>query len=153
MQKVIGSFFTKQSTSKPIPNLRQLQAAVCVAAQRSVAQVTEQWPATHSSFQQKEGKLQTMHGGCGGLWMVLHGHSSSINDNGVWAQVQKDPQTGKKATGDKLLARQQAFRNQLINQLRAKWDREERELLQSIVPAIAAAEVNAITPCMVLDQC
>ena len=85
-----------------------------------------------------------MNGGCGGLWMQIHGHSpaygvAKFNDNGVW--LRKATRDGTKLTGDDLTTAQEQFRTRLVQQLQRKWVAEESELLSAVPDAIVAAEV------------
>ena len=79
----IDSFFAKEPKARSIPTLNQLTTAVEKAAACSLAIATERWPATHPSFKPNRGKAQSMNGGCGGLWMQIHGHSPAYGVSSV----------------------------------------------------------------------
>jgi hypothetical protein len=147
----IGSFFKKVTTTPSVATLSQLQSGLESAAARSIAIVTERWPVTHPAFKTNPGKAQSLHGGCGALWMTIHGHSAAygvpaFNVRGVWLRATSTD--GKKHTGKALETAKEAFRTRLILQLRRKWEQDERELLSSVPVVIAAAEVSACHICI-----
>ena len=83
------SFFTVEPKKKAVPTLAQLRAALEKASAHSLSVVSERWPASSSSFAPRKGQTQSMNGGCGGLWMELHGHTAAygvaaFNNKGVW---------------------------------------------------------------------
>ena len=123
-QKGVKSFFKPVKVLKATLTLKQLRPAVEQAAARSLAITIDRWPANHPSFLPKKGP-QSMHGGCGGLWMQLHGHSAAygvpaFNQKGVWRQATSKQKAGvwTKLTGAALDGAQEAFRTRLIAQLR-----------------------------------
>ena len=138
------SFFTVEPKKKAVPTLAQLRAALEKASAHSLSVVSERWPASSSSFAPRKDQTQSMNGGCGGLWMELHGHTAAygvaaFNNKGVWDRaISKD---GTKLKGKELLAAQERFRASLIRQLQQKWEEEERGLLDSVDASIINAEV------------
>ena len=88
------SFFTIEPKKKAISTLAQLRAALEKASAHSLSVVSERWSAISSSFalRIRKGQTQSMNGGCGGLWMELHGHTAAygvaaFNNKGVWDRV------------------------------------------------------------------
>jgi hypothetical protein len=145
----ITSHFAKKPKKKAIHSLHQLRSAVDTAAERALAIFSERWPARHPSFEPQPGQSQSMNGGCGALWMILHGHSASYGvpafNRTIWQRAVHNPKTGKRHTGKGLATASEAYRTSLIQQLRDKWAKEESELLASVPAAIAAAEVTSLS--------
>ena len=99
------SFFAVKPKKKATATLTQLRTALDKASARSIAVVTERWLATHPAFKPNLGKAQSMNGGCGALWMNIHGHSAAydvpaFNDRSVWFRATSTG--GKQHTGKAL---------------------------------------------------
>jgi hypothetical protein len=147
-EKAITSLFKKQPPKAL--TLQQFEARLVTAQARLLSILVERWPASHRSFPVPKGQPQTMHGGCGGLWMELHGHTSIIGvqefngqnktERGLWFQRRSDG--GKKLTGKQLTDAEDLFRAELIEGLREKWRNEEEKLLSTLPSVILAAEVR-----------
>jgi hypothetical protein len=142
MANSLESFFVSKPTVHHAPGLVLLEKDLRTAQFRSRAVLTERWPASHSSFEPKrspgrDGVLraaaQTMHGGCGGLCMVMHNHSAAYGvkefnrKNGVWYRV--NHLGTKKLALPARRAAQEAFRTRTVDARRAKWAQAELDLI------------------------